>query len=83
MAISDHGETRRRRNLPALLLSATVLEPPVTADGFLRVKVDHQGARPRECPWQPRPIEEPSAGDAAWVMEDDEGNLVVVCWWPQ
>lgn len=83
--ITEQGEARVHRRLPARALEATVLDPPLTEDeGFLRVEVDAQPGRARECPWQPRPDDvEPSAGDAALCLESDAGNVWVVCWWPQ
>lgn len=81
--IAEQSSRRARRNLPALALEATVVAPPLTSDGFMRVVVDAQPGRVRECPWTPRPIEEPSEGDAALVIESDQGNLWAVVWWPQ
>ena len=68
-----------------------MLDPPLTDDGFLRVQVDAQRGRARECPWMPRLAVQdgelvevqPKPGDAAVVCESDEGNLWVLCWWPQ
>ena len=81
--LSDLGAQRAYRALPIVLLEATVLDPPLDDDGFMRVEVDAQRGRARACPWMPRGDEEPTPGDAAWVQESDEGNLVVMVWWPQ
>ncbi len=83
MTLSDLGAQRARRHLPAVLLEATVLDPPLDDEGFLRVEIDAQAGRARACPWMPRPDEDPSPGDAALVAESDEGNMWCIAWWSQ
>lgn len=66
-----------------VLLEATVLDPPLTVDGWLRVEVDAQKGAVRECPWIPRLDLDPLPGDAAAVIESDDGNWWAVGWWSQ
>ena len=69
-------------------MEATVLNPPLAPNGMLRVAIDAQPGRPRECPWQ-RAVDEggdavdPAPGDAALIIESNEGNAWAVAVWPQ
>lgn len=65
------------------LLEATLLDPPLTEDGWMRVEVDEQKGAVRECPWMPRADALPEPGFAAVVQESDAGNMWVIAWWPQ
>ena len=67
---------------PARLLEATVLDPPLDANGWLRVSVASQGTS-ISVPWTPRIDVDPLPGDAAALEESDEGNYWCVQWWPQ
>src|SRR5215468_2779813 len=64
------------------LLEATILDPPVDENGWLRVEVDNQPGVVRVCPWMPRLDISPQPGDAAVVEESDGGNSWAQ-WWPQ
>lgn len=69
---------------PAQLLEATVLDPPVDADGFLRVELDNApGEVLPPCPWLPRIDLDPMPDDAAAVVMSDGGNFWVVAWWSE
>lgn len=86
MSLSELGAKRARRELPAIALEATVLSPPLTPDGFLRVEVDAQKGIGREGPWAHAgglpTTAQPAAEDAALAIESDQGNLWLL-WWPQ
>jgi hypothetical protein len=64
-------------------MDATVLQAPASPGEFLRVEVDSQPGRARECPWPPRGDALPAPGDAALVVESDAGELWCVAWWPR
>lgn len=77
-----HETTKRKieQQQPSQLLDATVADPPLSADGFLRVEVDSQRGAIQECPWDRGGT--PTPGDAVAVMESDGGNYWVVERWP-
>jgi microcystin-dependent protein len=80
------NETERRRlhaTAPAQLREATVLDPPLDEDGWLRVELDNLPGEAKSCPWMPRLDIEVSPEDAALVAQSDRGNYWVVEWWPQ
>lgn len=77
------GQGKRNARIPSQLREATVLDPPLTEDGWLRVEVDGQKGVARECPWVPRLDVDAEAGDAAAVLESDDGNWWAVGYWPQ
>lgn len=81
--LSDTEIRRLRAEMPSVLLEASVLNPPVDANGWLRVEIDNRPGVVEACPWQPRPDLQPAAGDAALVVESDGGNFWVVQWWSQ
>lgn len=90
--LSTQDRRRREARAPSQLREATVLDPALTAEGWMRVELDQQEGATRECPWMPRvepdgvgglTLVDPTPGDAAVVMESDAGNIWVVCWWPQ
>lgn len=62
---------------------AMIAGPPLTAAGMLRVSLDQHRGAVLAVPWMPRPDEEPSAGDAALLVESDGGSWWCVAWWPQ
>jgi hypothetical protein len=74
-------EERRRRRLPAQLKRATIRSTPADPTDKVMVSIDAQPGYLRgPCPWpQGGPV--PQTGDAAWVMESDEPDLVVVLVW--
>jgi hypothetical protein len=81
------NETTRRRlyqRAPSTLREATIQDPPLTDDGFLRVEVDGAPGAIKECPWPRVPgAPGPAGDDAALVVESDGGNWWVVAWWAQ
>jgi hypothetical protein len=81
--LNEHERKRERQRAPSQLMEATILDPPTDADGWLRVEIDNRPGAAETCPWQHEPEADPEPGDAAWVMESDGGNFVVVLWWPQ
>lgn len=80
--LSDLAARRTRRGGLSGPMEATVVSPPASPTNFLRVTVDAQPGRVRECPWPPRQDIEPTTGDAALVIESDAGELWVIAWWP-
>lgn len=80
--IAELGARRRRQATPSPLHEGTVLDPPLTAGGWLRVEIDAQPGAVRECPWTPREDRDPQPGDAAAVIESDQGNWWALGWWP-
>ena len=89
MGIGDERGRARRRELPAALQRATVRGVDAET-GMVFVTVDRvsRTALRGPCPWV-RQVDEagmpisPEPGDVAWIAEDDHGQPVVVCWWPQ
>lgn len=77
-----HDAVKRAQRLPSRLLEGTIARPPTTSKGWLRVKIDGQ-RHVQVCPWEPRLDLDPLPGDAAVVMESNEGNYWCVAWWPQ
>lgn len=80
--LSDHELRRLVQQLPAPLLEATVLDPPLDANGWMRVEIDNRPGQAEVCPWQPGD-HDPAPGDAASVIESDVGNFWVLAWWSQ
>lgn len=78
----SHAELRKlRQRAPSDLLEATVQDPALTDDGWLRVELDGAPGAVHECPWPQYGA--PAPGDAAVVMESDAGNYWVMVWWAQ
>lgn len=73
---------RQQQQMPARLLEGTVSDPPLTADGWLRVEIESQSGVTL-VPWVPRVDLDTLPGDAVVVEESDEGNYWAVAWWPQ
>lgn len=80
--LSELAARQARQRGPGLPMEATVASPPESPTSFLRVVVDTQPGRVRECAWTPRSDIEPTTGDAALVIESDAGDLWVIAWWP-
>lgn len=80
--MSDLATKRARTDIPRQLMEATVADPAL-AGRWLRVIVDAQPGRVRECPWAPRADADPQPGDHAVVQESDHGTLWALLWWPQ
>lgn len=83
MLLTGLDRQRSEQRAPSQLREATVLDPPLTDEGWLRVEVDEQEGAVRECPWTPRADADPEPGFAAVVMESDAGNMWCLGWWPQ
>jgi hypothetical protein len=82
--LSDTELRRLMAMMPAQLMEASVLDPPLDADGWLRVEIDNRPGQAESCPWMPREDGvDPAPRDAAAVVESDGGNFWVVGWWPQ
>lgn len=80
MSFTDISTRRARVDLPGRPMAGRVLNPPLTDDGFLRVVLDAQPGRARECPWvTPRGVE-PEWGDDVVVYESDTGDLWAQVW---
>jgi hypothetical protein len=80
--LNDHERERLNQRVPSQLMEATVLDPPLSEEGWLRVEVDAQPGVVQLCPW-PDNGAVPSSGDAAAVMESDHGNYWVLGVWAQ
>ena len=83
MPIANLDSTRQAQGAPSALHEATVLSPPLDANGWLRVEVDDQPGVVKVVPYQPRVDLEIRPGDAAVVMESDAGNSWALLWWSQ
>lgn len=83
MPIAHLDRTRLAQALPSQLKEGTVLDPPTTTDGWLRVEVDGQPGVVKLCPWLPRLDLAAMPKDAVLTAESDEGNTWVVAWWSQ
>lgn len=64
-----------------VIMEGKVSSPAVDSAGFLRVELDSQPGRVRECVWTP--AKPPKPGAAVGVLESDNGNLWAVAVWPQ
>jgi hypothetical protein len=82
MPLSDTEVRKLQQQAPPQLREAEVVDPPLTAEGFIRVEVDGQRGDVKECPWVTRFSGSPAKGDAAAVIESDGGNFWAL-WWPQ
>jgi hypothetical protein len=81
--LSDTELRRIYAQLPATLMEATVLDPPTTNEGWLRVEIDNRPGSIEVVPWIPRVDIDPAPHDAALVSESDGGNFWAIAWWPQ
>lgn len=79
--LNEHEQRRQHQRTPSQLREATIQDPPLDSDGWLRVEVDNEPGVIHSCPW-PR-TGTPQGDDAAVVMESDGGHIWVVEWWKQ
>jgi len=82
MPLSDAERRQLTQRAPAQLREATVADPPVDDDGFLRVEIDSAPGAVQACPWASPFYGEPAKDDAAAIIESDGGNFWAF-WWPQ
>lgn len=80
--LSAIDRDRQQAAARSQLREATVLDPPLSDAGWLRVELDDVPGIVRECPFTVTATD-PQAGDAAAVLESDQGNWWVVVWWSQ
>ena len=81
---SESGNDRSRKQAAARsqLREATVLDPALNDDGWIRVELDDVPGNVKECPFTVTDAD-PTPGDAAVVMESDQGNWWCLVWWAQ
>lgn len=80
--INEHDKRKLNQRAPAQLREASVVDPPLNDEGWLRVEIDGQRGGVQECPWVTPFQGVPEEGDAAAVIESDGGNFWAL-WWPQ